>query len=340
MPLGKKIGPLFSPAHTTAQKFNLLMARFHWRFKHTRLLSYPIKLTIDPCNFCNLSCRLCPVGTGSKLREQSKMSFETFKKIIDECGKYLYWIDLFDWGEPLLNKDIFKMIRYARKFRAMITVSSNLNVLDDQCAENLIRSGLDKIVVSLDGTSQETVEKYQKGSDYTRVIRNMKKLISLRGDAKHPCIQWNFLVHSYNEHEVQKAGSMAKELGVDYLFTGPLRCSMGEEVLLDTRAQFENVKDWIPSKGSYSLYNIEKKEKNRIKKECNIPWFEAVIHPDGSVSPCCAVWPQRYDYGHMKNSSFGNVWNGRLYKEARKSIFNDTGSEAICALCKKNRAFI
>jgi len=114
---------LFSEFSTTKKSLNLLLASFQWRFlKNSRVFTYPPKVTICPGNVCNLRCALCPTGQNDKRRNQGLMNFDLFRKIIDECGPYIYELSLFNWGEPLLNKEIFKMIRYAKKFKIKSSV--------------------------------------------------------------------------------------------------------------------------------------------------------------------------------------------------------------------------
>src|SRR3990167_5407172 len=123
MGIREKIKELFSNKRTFTQKYNLLLTYIQFKARKLYLYSYPISLRIDPCNYCNLHCVLCPVGTSAQGRKQLKMDFITFKNIMDECGPYIWEVDLFNWGEPLLNKDIFKMIEYARKMKIDVTIS-------------------------------------------------------------------------------------------------------------------------------------------------------------------------------------------------------------------------
>ena len=107
-----------------------------------------MELVIDPSNICNLHCPLCPTGQGRSDRSKGKMSFVNFRRIIDELGAYLYRVDLHNWGEPLLNDEIYRMISYARAHNIEVRVSSNLNVIDWVKAEKLVKSGLDVLITN------------------------------------------------------------------------------------------------------------------------------------------------------------------------------------------------
>jgi len=339
-----KIKKLFSKEKTMKQKYNWLLTQVQFRIRKLRLYSYPVKLTIDPCNFCNLKCLLCPVGTGSKGRKQSIMKFNTFKKIMDECGQHLWEIDLFNWGEPLLNKDIFKMIEYARKMRVDVKLSTNLNFFNDDICTNLIKSGLNNLIVSLDGASQESIEKYQKGSNFQSVIENIKKIIHMREKlkSKTPFIQWRYLVNKYNENEIEKAKELSNNLKIDRLELSAFRCDMGKELLLNSKAQYENVKPWLPTKEYLSMYDYTRQERKKIKDICRSLWFESVVQPDGSISPCCRIWHEKFDFGNILNASFKSIWNSEKYQNARRiSRGGDISINGhICYICKINKAQI
>ena len=312
--------------------------------KITHVFGYPVKLTIDPVNFCNLRCMLCPTGTQALGRDRAFMDFRTFKKIIDECGEYLWAIDLFNWGEPLLNENIFDMIEYARMKRIDVDISTNLNKFSDEICIKLIRSKLNSLIISLDGASQESIDKYQKGNNFELVIENIRKLVKTKEElnSQTPFIQWRFLVNRFNEHEIENARRLAKELKINNLEIGSYRCDMAGELFLNNEAQFDSIRPWLPVNEELSMYNYAKKQKKKVKKACKLLWNSSAIQPDGSVAPCCVVWYEKYDFGNINKTSFSNIWNGIKYKNARRIMkgHNIQDSEHICYICKSNKAMI
>jgi radical SAM protein with 4Fe4S-binding SPASM domain len=340
----KNIKKLLLREKTIKQKYNFILTYCQFKVRKLKLHSYPIKLTIDPCNFCNLHCVLCPVGTGTQGRKLSIMSFDTFKQIIDECGSYIWEIDLFNWGEPLLNKEIFKMINYARKMKIDVTISTNLNHFNEDICSNLIESGLNRLIISLDGASQDTVEKYQKGCNFDSVVNNIKKIVHMKEilGSRKPFIVWRFLINRYNENEIERAKKLSEELNIDELEIGAFRCDMGKEILLNNEAQYENVKSWLPVNEELSMYDYKRKKRKGIKDYCRKLWFESVINPNGSVSPCCTLWYEKFDFGNIKDSSFKEIWNGEKYQKARRISRGDHISiyRHICYICKQNNAQI
>ena len=297
------------------------------------LYGYPYWLVVDPCNYCNLSCPFCPTGQKRNVRTKGALSFYNFKKVLDELGPYLIHIDLVNWGEPLLNEQVFDMIKYAKNYSPDIKIDTNLTCLSESGAEKLVSSGLDKIVVSIDGLTRDTYGKYRVGGDYDRVMANLKLLLKKRrgsGSAK-PYITWQFLVFRHNEHEIGDALKMGSKLGVDHV--GITKAFIGD-------------KEWIPANPEYSNYNDKVKKGSltfdyfKLNNEafCHWPWEAVTINTNGSVSACCSVEEEKDDFGNIFDQPFDKLWNGEMYQSARKHIRDkaapESGAKNVCAGCR------
>ena len=324
---------------------NLILATFQTAFKPSYAIARPVKLVIDIGNICNLRCVLCPVGQKRDGRAMGFMPFEDFKRIVDEAEPYTIFIDLYNWGEPLLNKDIFRMISYAHEKGFITAISSSLVHLDEDMAEALISSGLDILIVSLDGVSQETAERYQVGADFAKVMSHIKLIVDKKRELskRAPFIQWRFIVTKYNEHEIPQAEILAKGIGVNKLEICGIYCDMGEMLFWDNEAQFQNVKEWLPEDERYSVYDYTKrKRKNIPKNKCSYLWNQMMINWNGLVSPCCALWYEKYDFGNVLAHSIKEIWNNEKYRAARKVIRGGKESDVktICHICKGNNAML
>ncbi len=309
------------------------------------MIGYPIKLTIDACNICNLHCPLCPTGQGRTDRSKGKMSFDDFRRIIDELGAYIYTVDLHNWGEPLLNNELYNMISYARARRIEVRVSSNLNVIDRMKAEKLVKSGLDVLIVSLDGASQESYMQYRVGGQFNKVINGIKMITEIKKElnTSKPFIIWQFLVNRHNEHEISKAKTIAKKLAVDKLIIAGINCDMGRELFWDGKTKIEKNANWLPRNELFLRYDLKTgKHKNRPKM-CRYLWRESVINPNGSVSPCCVLYDEKYDFGNAFDISFKHVWNNDKYQQARKIVKTKKIDKSdllnVCSYCIKNDFF-
>jgi radical SAM protein with 4Fe4S-binding SPASM domain len=312
---------------------NFLLIEQEKQRREERVSGRPYWLTIDPANFCTLRCPFCPTGQGRGSRAKGILSWDNFKKVMDELGSCLIHIDFCNWGEPLLNKDIYRMVKYAKQYGIDTKIDSNLNHFSEKSAEDMIMSGLDKLIVSIDGITQQTYSKYRVGGDFNKIMTHLKLLLKKRKELGKsiPYISWQFLVFRHNEHEIEEVKRMGKDMGVDHI--GITKAFIGD-------------KDWIPLNEEYSHYQKEKVEgeftsqyfrppQDRI---CNWPWEAIVINPNGSVSACCSVEDEKDDFGNIFENSFREIWNSEKYITARRYIKNEkiigNPGTNICIGCK------
>ena len=323
---------------------NFFLVEFQHRFlKNPRVAGFPYHLTIETGNFCTLHCPLCPTGQGKEGLPKGFLVSADFKKIIDEIGDYLLILELYNWGEPLLNKGFFEMIRYARNKNIIVTTSSNLNVFDDEMCRELIQSGLNLLMVSLDGASQETVETYQRGNNFAKVVGNIRKIVKekRRLKSRKPLLQWKFFVTKYTEKEVPEAKRLAEEIGVNYVEFAKILCDMSQRFFLDPESQFENIKEWLPYDERYSAYNNTfKRRKKALKNDCSSLWTRSVMNWDGTIFPCCNVYGKKWGFGNALEKKFATIWNNEDYRSSRKRIANGKISvkRTICCICAQNQA--
>ncbi len=299
----------------------------NWQMKkgHSFLFGKPYFMVLDTISFCNLECNCCPTGRKTNTRTKTIMPLNKISEILNYFGKYLKEIVLFNWGEPLLNPYILDTIKEIKKYDIYLSLSTNLNVdINEQKAHELISSGLDHLICSIDGITQETYEQYRKKGDFNKAFNNLKLLIKAKKDLNltTPFIDWQFLVFKHNEHEIKQAEQIAKEIGVDNF---------------DLRAP------WCPTEmvstiDKYNNYIIDNNKQNfkSVDKYCNWLWNAIVINANGSVSPCCSVENESEDFGNIFTTPFYKLWNNKNFREARK--FNITRQKTNfsnrCTVCE------
>jgi len=314
-------------------------SKFYKFLKFTRLPYLPFTLGIDPGNVCNLQCPLCPTGRGDMRVKRGFMDFGLFKLIFDQLKDSLSVINLYNWGEPLLNRDLIKIIRYIKDANKSIQVitSTNLNIKNEGFLGDLVNSGIDKIIVSCDGASKETYEKYRIGGDFNLVMENLRFLIKKNKEAgSSALITWNFLVFKHNEHEIESAKKLAGELGVK-LDIGLMRTSLKDEILKPHKEAIEQDREWIPDNPEYSAYDKVSCVTKKIMNTCKKPWQLISINWNGLVVPCCAVYEEKYSFGDAKKDSIKSIWNNPKFILARKEILNKKLPAAtICGICRNN----
>ncbi len=288
----------------------------------------PVALAIEPTTACNLRCPECPSGLRSFTRPTGMLHPQFFEKTIDELAPTLLYLTFYFQGEPYLNKDFLKMVAYASSKKIYTTTSTNAHYLNDEMARKTVESGLDRLIISIDGTSQETYEQYRVGGKLEKVIEGTKKIIEWKRKLKSakPFVLFQFLVVKPNEHQIPEVYKLAKELGVD-------------KVALKTAQiyDFENGSDLIPDNPRYSRYTKKPdgsfEFKNRLLNRCWKMWHSCVITWDGRVVPCCFDKDASHSMGELSEQSFEQVWQGKAYQNFRNALLISRSEIDICKNC-------
>ncbi len=290
----------------------------------------PFAISIESTTKCNLSCPECVSGTNSFERPTGNMTFSLFKKIIDKIKKHTLYLTLNFQGEPLINPNIDKMIKYATKKNILTVISTNAHFLDNKMAINILNSKLHKLIISLDGTNETEYQKYRVGGNYNLVINNIIEIVKLKQKLKlnRPKIIIQFLVFKHNQNKVSDIYKIAKQIGVD-------------GVVIKT-AQINNLNDnnnLIPTINKFSRYRWLKSKKYSIKSNfpnyCKRIWFYSIISWDGKVIPCCFDKNAKYEMGNINNQGFSEIWVNEKYQKYRKTILTNRKSIDICINCSE-----
>ncbi|MFH1249400.1 MAG: radical SAM protein [archaeon] len=305
--------------------FNLMHVKLSKFLRIPHVFGMPTTLMIEPTNFCNLKCPLCPTGLGLLGREKGAMRFEDFKRVFDQFSPYIIHLRLWNWGEPLLNKNLFKMISYAKKQGVFVNTSTNSFFLTKDNAAEIVKSRLDEIIISLDGASEKTYRKYRKNGSFKKVIEALQTLVAQKKkeNTKYPAIKLQFIVMKHNEHEIKDAIKLAKKIGVDSIFfktVGVMDISV-----------YEPIKGYLPKNPRLRRYSNEVEGQKR--NFCDYLWEETTVNVDGSVVPCCRDSHNGYVLGNVFNQSFKYIWNNKKYISLRKQILKNKGKIPLCEGC-------
>ena len=332
------LGPLLR--HGTPLKlFNIARIEAEMRIGRTALRGYPYYFFIDVCNLCNLRCPLCPTGLHTLNRQQGRMSFDDYRRIFDKVKKYALVASVYNLGEPFLNESIFDIIDYTRRNGVGTNLSSNFNWPIPVDPENIVRSGLEYITISLDGVTQETYGQYRVRGDIAEVIENVQALLAARKRLKSrtPVIEWQFIVFRHNEHEVNRAKELALEWGVDHLrFVSP---TIPPEMM-----QQEGIREkWLPNNSLFHEYDPRLAETRGYieDKACFYLYRSMTIDPNGSVAPCCFAREESHSFGNLLHDSLDDIWNNDYYRSAR-ALFSSRAPqeqrrEVLCDICPMYR---
>lgn len=293
---------------------------FHW--------GMPVTVAIEPTTACNLRCPECPSGLRAFTRPTGNLRLDQFKQYLDPLKNHLSNLIFYFQGEPFINPELLNMVRHAHQLNIYTSSSTNAHFLDEDTCEKIVRSGLDRLILSIDGLTQKSYEQYRIGGDLGKVLQGTKNLVAAKEKlkSKTPFLVFQFLVVRHNEHEIEELKTLAKELGVDKI-----------ELKTAQVYDYANGSDLIPEQEVYSRYQKNDdgtfQIKNPLHNECWRMWQGCVITWDGRVVPCCFDKDADHQLGKLGTSDFLNIWRGKNYKAFRQSILKGRDQIDICRNC-------
>ena len=251
-----------------------------------------------------------------------------FEKIIPQIKNTVHSLTFYFQGEPYLNPDFLKMVDSANRHHIYTITSTNAHYLSEENAKQTVLSKLDKLIISVDGITQEVYERYRVGGSFNKVIDGTKEILRQKAllKSKTPHVVWQFVVFKHNESQVDAVKKLGKHVGVN-------------EVKIKTAQvyDFENGHDLIPEADKYARYKKkasgEYEIKSRLLNQCWRMWQGCVITWDGKVVPCCFDKDAKYKLGNLESESFGNIWHSEAYNNFRKSVLKSRNRIDICTNC-------
>lgn len=302
-------------------------------FKPARPWGFPTILQVEVTSHCNLRCRVCPVTTGMD-RPSGDMDWDLFKKTIDELGDYLLLILFWDWGEPFLNPNAYEMIRYARSRGIRVMSATNGHVFaSGEHARKVVKSGLDVLVFSVDGVTQETYQRYRAAGRLESVFEGIRKVRAEKklSGSKTPLINLRFIVMKHNEQEISQLKELGRSLDVDAL----------------TLRKFYAIPNWrqegmtqksefLPSQAKYQLPERSDEDLRPVriaKNPCKNLWNCPTIHWDGTVCSCFMDFDERRPLGSLKRQIFKEIWYGQAFGDLRRDFRRNWLQLPLCGEC-------
>jgi len=307
-----------------------LLGSFYWSdwTKRPFQSGMPASISFEPTTSCNLRCPECPSGLRSFSRPIGMLEPAFFKKTIDELAPELLYLVFYFQGEPYLNRNFLDMVNYAQSKNIYTATSTNAHYLNDETAKKTVESGLDRLIISIDGTTQDVYEQYRVGGKLEKVIEGAKNVLKWRKElnSRTPMVIFQFLVVRPNEHQMDEVKQIADEIGVDDVWFKTAQIY-----------DYENGNDLMPTIDEFSRYKKQKdgsyKIKNTLMNRCWKMWHSCVITWDGRVVPCCFDKDASHALGELKDDSFRNIWFDEKYKDFRASVLHSRSDIEICKNC-------
>jgi radical SAM protein with 4Fe4S-binding SPASM domain len=291
----------------------------------------PVSISFEPTTSCNLRCPECPSGLRAFSRPTGMLHKNFFQDTIDSLAPHLSYLVFYFQGEPFLNPDFLTMVQYAISKKIYTATSTNAHYLTDAVARRTVESGLDRLIISIDGTTQETYQQYRVGGRLDKVLQSAANIVKWKKELKRktPFVVFQFLVVRHNEHQVEAVKKLARDTGVDAVWLKTAQVY-----------DFENdPNSLIPAQEKYSRY---KKDHNGVmqfkgnnKKHCWRLWHDPVITWDGAVVPCCFDKDAQHRMGDLKTQSFNELWRSARYHQFRNKVLQSRQQVDICANCSE-----
>jgi len=291
----------------------------------------PISISFEPTTSCNLRCPECPSGLRQFSRPRGMLDNQFFKETIDSIYKELIYLIFYFQGEPYLNKKFLEMVAYASSKGIYTATSTNAHFLDDEMARKTVESGLDRLIISIDGTTQEVYQQYRRAGHLDKVIQGAENIVKWKKqlNSKKPFVFFQFLVVKPNEHQIEDIKALGKKIGVD-------------EVRFKTAQvnDYENdPNNLIPENEKFSRYKKNKQgktvAKNKLANHCWKLQHANVVTWDGLVVPCCFDKDATHRLGDLKKNSMKEIWQSQEYKNFRGQLMQSRKNIDICANCSE-----
>lgn len=288
----------------------------------------PITISIEPTTACNLRCPECPSGLRAFSRPTGNLKADFFRRTIDALHRQLTYLIFYFQGEPYINPQFLEMVAYAHQKGIYTITSTNGHFLNEENARKTITSGLDRLIISVDGTTQEVYENYRKEGRLEVVLQGARNVVKWKKElrSRTPHIVFQFLVVRPNEHQIPEIYRLAEEIGVD-------------EVKLKTAQiyDYQNGHPLIPVNEQYARYARQSdgtyRVKNRLLNHCWKLWHACVITWDGQIVPCCFDKDAAHRLGNLQHQNFQEIWYGKTYHAFRRQLLRGRDQIDICTNC-------
>ncbi|MBL7963002.1 MAG: SPASM domain-containing protein [Flavobacteriales bacterium] len=290
----------------------------------------PINLSIEPTTACNLRCPECPSGLRSFSRPTGNLQDGLFHKVLDELGDHLWALTFYFQGEPYIHPRFTELVRHAHDRGLYTITSTNAHFLDEARAEATVRSGLSRLIISIDGTTQETYAQYRREGDLSKVISGAERIVKWKRLLKSatPHVVFQFLVVRPNEHQVPEVKQLARRIGVDdlWLKTAQVYDPRDDHPLIPVQDKYARYR-----RGADGIWRV----KNTLDDSCWRMWRGSVITWDGRVVPCCFDKDAHHVMGDLQRNSFTEIWQGERYRDFRRTLLRSRASIDMCRNCSE-----
>lgn len=309
------------------RKINNNLLDFSYNHKLTYVLGKPNGIMVEPYSKCNYNCPLCPSGLGILKRKKVMMTYAEFKKYLGLLKYTTEYITLFHFGEPLLNKELHKMVSYCHKYDISTQISTNGMLLTENKAKQLINAGLNRIIFSIDTYDDKLYTRYRKNGNYEKVINNIKMMVQLKKALNsNITIVAQYMIMNDNE-DIDKMKKHGEMLKVDEVLIKTV--GIGNSI-----EDYENAKKFLPKNSKLSRYKKNSTHTKLNNFKCKYVWKRMVLCSDGVCLPCVRDQKVEYILGQCDEThNLSKAWNSKEYRYFRRMTIENIHNISMCDRC-------
>jgi radical SAM protein with 4Fe4S-binding SPASM domain len=324
----------------------------------------PLNLEMDITNQCNLRCIMCYFSDERIYkRKRVDISVEDFGKIAGQLFPLCHKVSLSIGTEPLLHHHFDELLAITEAHRVPRTyINTNALLLNEALIDQMVQSRFHAMAISIDAATKETYERIRVGSNFDKVIANIKAVNRAKERAKSdvPHLTFNFVLMKSNIEELPALVRMAKELQIEgiaavhmvaYDNTNTQHESLERHKELCNRwldatreaAKECNVRVQLPDNFELgprrpltnsvtpTYFDLNTRVDKVVRSCCQFPWHFVGIDCEGNVVPC-GWWYGEPSMGNIKTERFEDIWNNARYRTLRAEHMSG-GLRKTCSTC-------
>lgn len=321
--------PLPVRAASYRKVWNWLAVEAGIALRRTAPWGRPTHVQIEPSSRCNLRCTYCPVGT--EAGATGHMDAAVFERFVDQVQDHVLLLVLWGWGEPFVCPAVYEMIAYAHRRGLRLVSSTNGHLFAKrEHAEAVVRSGLDALIVSLSGTTQEAYRRF-RGGQLETALAGVREIVAAKralGTAT-PHLQLSFIVTDLSERQIPELKELARTLGVDGL-------SLKRMNTASVKPDPARVDEALPEdlRLRRFAYHDDGVTRVRVKDNpCKALWHNPTLRWDGTINPCVYDFDGAHVLGDTRTEPFAAIWSGERYGALRARFRRDWEQIEICSRC-------
>lgn len=292
----------------------------------------PFILQVEPTNRCNLACANCPRAERDLRRPPRDLRLEEFRAVVDDLEDSLLLLILWDWGEPFLNRDLPRMVRYATERDIRTVTSTNGHLLEDEpYTKALLAAGLSALIVAVDSVEQESYARFRKGGTLDRILAGIERLVQWKRSSGSPTvINMRTVVTRHNEHRLEDLRKLALHLGVDHFSVKTLNPTV------DTEFKDSELAPLTEAYRRYAYVNGSWMRRRKSSAPCHVTSGTANIHSNGDLVPCSYDFDGSMKIGNVFEQPASRLWNGPAFRQCRRAVNLGRDGLERCRCCNVN----